>query len=279
MNAHERQELGDFLRRRRAELTPEDVGMPRQGRRRATGLKREEVAQLAAISLTWYTWIEQGREVNFSVEVLTSIARALALQPHEERYIFTLCGLTPLDQPRRESLDPLLLDLVEHQGLYPAYIMGRYWQLLYLNEAAQVLFTGFNDLPPERRNVLWYVFCTDRPRQVMRDWESHARRLVAEFRAEYNAYLHERWVTQLIDDVRQINPHFNTWWDEHQVSYKDDVQKVFVHPLLGTVSFTQYTLRVMGATDVRLVVEVPDPLTDTAAKLQAHFEAVREPMR
>lgn len=279
MNDHDRQELGAFLRSRRLQLTPEDVGLIRQGRRRTTGLRREEVAYRAAISLTWYTWIEQGREVNFSVEVLESIARALALQPHETRYIFTLCGLTMPQAPRHDDLDPALIQLVEHQGYYPAYVMGRYWQLLYLNPAARLLFGGIDDLPAERQNVLWQVFGSDVTRHVMRDWEQHGRRLVAEFRAEYHHALQDRWLAQLLDDLCAVSPEFQHWWGEHQVGYKEDVVKVFQHPNLGEVSFTQYTLRVAGSSDMRVVVEVPDPLTDTEAKLRAALQPTREWMR
>lgn len=269
MNDHDRHELGAFLRSRRLQLRPEDVGITRQGRRRTSGLRREEVAQRAAISLTWYTWIEQGREVNFSVEVLESIARALDLQPHEQRYIFTLCGLTMPHALSHDSLDPALLQLVEHQGYYPAYVMGRYWQLLYLNPAARLLFGGVDAFPPERQNVLWQVFGSDVTRHIMRDWEQHGRRLVAEFRAEYPHALQDRWLAQLLDDLGAVSPEFKQWWGEHQVSYKEDVSKVFLHPSLGEVSFTQYTLRVVGSSEMRVVVEVPDALTDTEAKLRA----------
>ena len=257
MKKSERQEPGNFLKSRRARVSPEDVGIIAYGRRRTSGLKREEVAQLAGVSLTWYTWIEQGRDINFSVDVLNSVLRALQLSPHERRYAFELCGFQFDSDSSNQDIAPSLRQLVDHQNPYPAYILGRYWHVLHINQSASELFCGFDELPAQRRNIIWYTFACDEARTLVHEWEIRARRIIAEFRADCRAYLTDRWLIELIDDLRKVSSEFDMWWEQHDVQFREEKQKIFHHPTRGILTFNQHTLKVSANSDVKLIVHVP----------------------
>ena len=148
------QELGDFLRTRRARLAPEDVGLPRGGRRRAPGLRRTEVAQLAGVSVDWYTWLEQGRPITVSTQVLESLVSALRLNAQERAHLFLLAHQQP--PPARvmepETVSPTLQRFLDHQGLSPAFVLGRRWDVVAWNEAACVVFGDFRQMTTRERN-------------------------------------------------------------------------------------------------------------------------------
>lgn len=253
----ERKELGEFLKTRRARITPVDAGIIPIGRRRTKGLKREEVAQIAGISLTWYTWIEQGRDINFSVEVLGSIARALQLSSHEKRYIFELCGFQFQSTSDSNTVMGSLIQLVDHQNPYPAYLLGRYWQVLYMNSSAAKLFDGFDSLPPERQNIIWYTFVVAAAKSLVHHWEQRARRLIAEFRADCRPYLDDPWLTNFVAELRQTSHYFDNWWDQHDVQFREDVEKRFNHPTMGLLTFTQHTFKVETVSNLKLIVHIP----------------------
>jgi transcriptional regulator with XRE-family HTH domain len=270
MDQHERQLLGEFLRTRRARLSPQQVGLPVGKRRRTPGLRREELAMLAGLSLTWYTWIEQARDIHFSAEVLDSLARALRLPPPEKAYLFGLAGirLTP-NTPHPESI-PLvsLQQILDHQRHYPAYIMGRYWQMLAWNEAAAHLFGDFAALPETERNMLWYTFARPETRQLVVDWAERARRLLAEFRADCSTYLNDAVLTDFLGRLSSASPEFAAWWAGHDVQTRDGGRREFSHPSAGKLCLEQTTFRLSSQPDLKLVIHVPLPELDTEAKLQ-----------
>jgi len=257
MKKSSREELGNFLKSRRARLLPEDVGLTRYGRRRNKGLKREEVAQLAGVSLSWYTWIEQGREINFSVEVLSSILQVLQLSTSEKRYVFTLCGLQYTPTESDLCLSPFTRQLIDHQGDYPAYIVNHYWDILHLNNAAAQLFVGFDSLPPDRQNMLWYMFTYPNCRTLVVDWELHAQRTVAEFRADSLTFLNDPYLVTFVKELCQHSAEFTHWWDNYDVHFSEGALKTFDHPTLGIKTFHQQVLKVAKPDDMRLIVYIP----------------------
>lgn len=263
-----RRMLGSFLRARRESLQPEQVGLTEGVRRRTPGLRREEVAQLAGVSITWYTWIEQGRPISFTAEVLQSLARALRLQTQETSYLFALAHLpAPAGRPASDDLSPALLRLLEHQGDYPAYVMGCAWDVLAWNRAAAGLFGDFGRLPPARRNLLWYTFTSSYARALIVGWEQRAQRLLAEFRHDCGESLAEPWMGAFIEQLCQASADFARWWPQQQVLTRDGGRRTFAHPRCGPLVFEQLTLHPAGSPGHKLVIHIPTDDSDTQAKL------------
>ncbi len=168
-----RQTLAEFLQSRRARLRPTDVGLASVGRRRTPGLRREEVAQLAGVGLTWYTWLEQGREISVSEQVVESIAHALQLDQYETRYLFTLAQPQAWHEPRVEPVEVVssaMQALLDNQGVFPAFILGRRWDILAWNPSASLLLGGLEAMPAVERNHVWLMFANPGIRQCLVNW-------------------------------------------------------------------------------------------------------------
>ncbi len=262
-------ELGDFLRTRRARLAPEDVGLPRGGRRRAPGLRRAEVAHLAAVSVDWYTWLEQGRPITVSTQVLESLVQALHLNANEREHLFFLAHQQP--PPERsmelETVSPTLQHFLDHQGLSPAFVLGRRLDVVAWNEAARVVFGDFGQMTTFERNAVWRLFTSTTHRQLLVDWEGHARRLLAQFRATCGRYPGDPRLTELIQDLMLRSPEFRTWWPDHEVLNAEEGQKTFNHPQVGYLTFEHLTFQVFDALDLKVNVYTPLDEADTPAKL------------
>ncbi len=269
-----RAELSDFLRRRRAGISPEDVGLPDGGRRRTPGLRREEVALLAGVGTTWYTWLEQGRDVRASLEVLEAIARALKLTPTERTHL-VLLGRGEEPPPCKspaERISPTLKRLIEGLGPNPAYVLGRRWDYLSWNRAACALFGDFESVPRPARNHVWMTFMDPSWRELFPDWEKSARRLVAKFRADSARYLGDPEFEELIHALRQSSPEFCRAWKLHEVSSAGEGRKEVHHPVEGLMVFEHAVFRPGQAPDQRLVLYSPRPEHDTPAKLERLME-------
>lgn len=261
--------LADFLRTRRARLSPADLGLPSFGRRRTPGLRREEVAQLAGVGVTWYTWLEQGRAIGVSDQVIASIARVLQLGPHETSYLFTLLhGQRPASRTDDEPLTPSLIALLAHQGLFPAFYLGYRWDILAWNKSATLLLGDLGALPLGERNHVWQMFMNPATRACLVDWEAHAQRMIAEYRLTYGQYLDSEPFTALVDRLRRHSPEFSAWWPRHDVVGRLNIRKEFEHPVAGRLVFDQTTMLVSETQGLKLVVKVPAAGTDTARKLQ-----------
>lgn len=279
MTEQQRQLLATFLRTRRERLTPTQAGIQGGGRRRTSGLRREEIAQLAGISVTWYTWIEQGRDVQCSAQVLESLARVLRLQAHEKHYLFSLIGLQPTPQPHQQSnINPTLQNLLEHQGNYPAYIMGRYWQLLAWNQAAVKLFGDFDAIPLIEQNMMTYVFLRPETRAFLLNWGERARRLVAEFRIDCSKYLDDPYLIEMVERLSQTSHEFKKFWDEHNVQLRDGGRRDFIHPALGHLIFDQTTLKLSSDEDIKLIIHTPQPDHQTDARWRAFLAETSSPI-
>jgi len=246
--------LGDFLRSVRARISPDSVGLPSGTRRRTPGLRREEVAQLGGISVTWYTWIEQGRDVSVSPAVWARLANVLHLTRAERQYLFELAECADPEHGG-ELADPLpegLEDCV-HTIVVPAYVLDRCWNVLSRNEAMLHLFDGWPDRV-KNPNLLRYIFLDPAAPQLVVDWESRARRVVAEFRADVAAYAEEADVRELIDGLLHESPVFAHWWRRQAVVEREGGSREFRHPSQGVLSYRQITFRSAIRPDCKLVM-------------------------
>lgn len=266
-----RRELSDFLRTRRDRLTPADVGLPNGDRRRTLGLRREEVAMLANVSTTWYTFLEQGRNIRVSEQVLENIAAALQLASEERTHLFMLA----LQQPPPEkpvqlevvsSTLQLVLDRFDAVG--PAYITGSRWDILAWNQSACILFGDFNAMSNRERNFIWFFFTNEVHRLMLIDWENHAQFIVSKFRSITSRYLGDEKLTELIEDLQRVSPEFREWWSHHDVYARNEGRKEYKHPTVGRLVFEYTVFQPEGSLDLRLVMYTPLPEADTPEKFQ-----------
>lgn len=254
-----RKELGEFLQAIRHRSQPAEFGFPAGNRRRTAGLRREEIAQLAGISPTWYTWIEQGREVNVSAEALDRLASTLRLTRSERAYLFEMADRRDPQANLTESDDTprLLIELLADVRV-PAYLMGRYWDILGWNDAAAELFTGWldqpraSDEPPP--NMLRFVFLTPQTRTFLLDWEERARRIAAEFRADCRNRLDEPALLRLVEELSAGSADFARFWKQHDVLERQGGERGFHHPARGEVHYHQVTLRLGDHEHLKFVI-------------------------
>jgi len=248
-------ELADLLRSRRDRLQPADVGLPAGQRRRTKGLRREEVAQLAGVSTTYYTFLEQGRDLRPSWEVLEAIARALRLGPAERAHLHTLGSGTRKSAPRpaAETLPDAVSALVGRMDPYPAYVTGRYWDVLASNRAARLLWTDWPALPPQDRNMLWWTFTNPAARSVLVDWEPEALAQLARFRAAADKHPDDPSFTALIERLRNASPEFRASWQRHEVAPLASGTKRLRHPVLGEMTLTHVVLTLADDPEQKLV--------------------------
>jgi transcriptional regulator with XRE-family HTH domain len=274
-----RAELADFLRKRRASLKPEDVGLPNVGRRRTPGLRREEVAQLAGVGTTWYTWLEQGRDVRASFEVFEAIARALRLSPVERAHLILLGRgeAAPPCKPPAERISPAIRRLIESLGPNPAYVIGRRWDYLAWNRAACAVFGDFGRVPRHARNHLWQLFLNPARRELMTDWEEGSRLVVAKFRADSAQHLSDPSFEELIQALRQSSPEFCQAWKRHEVAQQGSGRKEIRHPDVGSLLFEHAVFHPADFPDQRLVLYSPVADTGTAEKVRELIAADAEP--
>ncbi|SRR5258708_618285 len=262
-----RQALAAFLRTRRARLSPTEVGLPARSRRRTPGLRREEVAELANIGVSWYTLLEQGQDIHPSQPVLASIAQALRLTPAEEQHLFLLAGHTLPAQvsTEEEEVPPALRRVVDALAPHPAFVIGRRWDVLIWNRAVGLLFRFDEPFPPHSRNVVWRFFQRE-VRSLDSDWEAQARNLVAQFRADYARYPGDASFEELLHDLQHISSSFRRWWEQHDVRGLPDGPRSMIHPALGALEFDHVTFQTAFSADLR--VKVYAASLSTASKLE-----------
>jgi transcriptional regulator with XRE-family HTH domain len=269
-----RQDLADFLRTRRMRLSPEQVGLIRGGRRRTPGLRREEVAQLANVGVSWYTLLEQGRDIHPSREVLQSIADALQLTLDERQHLFLLADQQHLvdinaSHEQVEQVSPALRRVLDALNPLPAYVIGRRWNYLAWNTTAEHVLLLSKLVPPYEYNAVWRMFADPMSRHLYHpQWEQVAQKVLAEFRADSARYADEEWFKRLIADVQRVSPEFRAWWSRHDVRGRADARKDIEHPLVGCLMFEHTTLQVPTMPELKIMIYTPLPETDTLEKLQ-----------
>jgi transcriptional regulator with XRE-family HTH domain len=266
-----REELAGFLRARREGLRPDDVGLPGGGRRRTPGLRREELATLAGVGTTWYTWLEQGRDVQASLAVLEALAQALRLSPTERAHMIRLGRGEPAPplRPQKETVSPALRRLIDSLNPTPVYLLGRRFDFLAYNRAAAVLFSELERVPPAERNHLWLVFMHPAWRELYPDWESNARRLLGRFRASYAERVGDPAFESLLEQLLAGSAEFREWWPRHEVVASGEGRKTIEHPIAGHLEFEHAVFLRAENSEQRLVLYSPRPGTDTAEKVAA----------
>jgi transcriptional regulator with XRE-family HTH domain len=266
-----RSELAGFLRARREGLRPDDVGLPGGGRRRTPGLRREELATLAGVGTTWYTWLEQGRDVQASLAVLESLAQALRLSPAERAHLIRLGRGEPAPPlpAHKESVSPALRRLIDSLDPKPAYLLGRRYDFLAYNRAAAALFPELERVPPAKRNQLWLVFMHPAWRSLYPDWELGARRLLARFRVSYAEQVGDPAFEGLVEKLNEASPEFREWWPRHEVLGTGEGRKELEHPVAGRLYFEHAVFLHAENAEQRLVLYSPRAGTETAEKLDA----------
>lgn len=272
-NQNRLQALSDFLKSRRAAISPAAAGLPEGSRRRTPGLRREEVAQLAGVSNTWYTWLEQGRDIKVSPSVLECIAAALRLTKDERSYLFALAldnGPGSMIYPQEESsvIHPSLQKILQELKSCPTIISDRHCGIVGWNEAAAHVFLDFAKLPPEQRNMISLLFVRKEFRRLAVNWEQFVRGYLSIFRAYYGQYLEDRWYDEFIAEMKEQHPEFNQLWEESRVSSAPDVVLEFRHAKAGKMLFHLTSLQVQGSTDLRCSIYTPAGDSNTESKLK-----------
>ncbi|MFC5666663.1 helix-turn-helix transcriptional regulator [Kitasatospora misakiensis] len=260
--------VGDFLRTRRARIRPEEVGLPAHGRRRVQGLRREEVAQLAGVSVDYYIRLEQGRGGSASDAVLEAVARVLRLDEIETAHLRALlrpsrpATASPGRQQVREGTR-LLLDLMP--GV-PAFVLGRRMDVLAWNALGDAV-SGFSALPPEHRNVARYVFLDPAAREVYPQWAAVAAEAVAHLRLDAGRHPDDPRLAALVGDLSVRSEEFRRLWADHQVRAKTHGVKLIAHPLVGELAFGYETLAINGSPEQQLVAYTAAAGSPTAQRL------------
>ncbi|MET9631902.1 helix-turn-helix transcriptional regulator [Lentzea sp. NPDC006480] len=270
MTVDPRTELSEFLRGRRARLSPDDVGLPRYGRtRRVPGLRREELAQLAGVSVAYYTRLEQGNGRNVSEEVIDSIARALRLNEAEHTYLRNLTKGPHGGKKKsaRSQVRPNLQHLLDSVGV-PAYVGGRRADVLAWNPMAAALFGDWGQLPPRERNWARFIFLQPSYQQLFLNWESKAADVVGYLRMDAGCYPDDPELTALIGELSVKSELFRQLWAKHDVKEKNFGTKLLHHPLVGDLTLQYESLRMPAEPDLFFTTYYAEPGTPSAEALQ-----------
>ena len=239
-----RHELSDFLRTRRARIAPAGIGFPAARRRRTPGLRREEVAQLAGMSATWYTWLEQRRPISVSPGMLENVARVLQLNPVERIQLFRLARREPAidSTPQRETVSPRFQRMLDQSEIMPSFVMGRRWDVLGWNRAARAFFLDFEQVPPDERNLVWLLFTHPALRSLVVEWSTRAQDTLARFRADYGRHAGDAHFVQLVERLKSVSPEFAEWWPRHDILPRSEGRYAYDHPLAGRMVVEHTTL-------------------------------------
>jgi MmyB-like transcription regulator ligand binding domain/Helix-turn-helix domain len=262
-----RAELRDFLIGRRAQVSPADAGMPAGGRRRTPGLRREEVAVLAGVGVSWYQWLEQGRDITVSSQVLDSVGRVLRLSEPERQHLYALAGLTPpplRTSPETRGCDLALRRMIDAWLPNPGHIVDRYWNITAMNSAARLIF-GFDKVGT---NCLIDFFETGQYDRGYQDPDGLVRRVVGQFRAEMTNHPGDPVFAEIVDRLLRTSPRFAEAWNLHEVHAPGTNLKVYVHPQVGELQFESTQLRVPEWPDLTVVMHTPLAETDTRVRLE-----------
>ncbi|MFE2493949.1 helix-turn-helix transcriptional regulator [Streptomyces scopuliridis] len=265
-------EIADFLRSRRARVTPGQAGLPSDPRgRRVPGLRREEAARLAGVSTEYYTRLEQGRATNPSPEVVEALCEALRLDASEREHLTDLLARptaarrTPVRPQRVRPGLHLMLQTLEH---VPAFVLGRRTDVLAANRLARAVLTDFDALPARQRNLARYYLLDPLARERTGDWERIAAETVATLRLEAGRYPHDRQLADLVGELTLHSPEFTSWWNDHRVLRRTHGAKRYHHPLVGDLHFSYESLQPPGDSDQTLCVYNVEPGSPTHQSLQ-----------
>ncbi|MBP1990103.1 helix-turn-helix transcriptional regulator [Paenibacillus eucommiae] len=274
------QALSTFLKAQRAKVQPQSVGLPAGTRRRTPGLRREEVAQLAGVSATWYTWLEQGRDIKVSASVLDCISTALQMSVDERKYLYALAqetgaGSGLIHAEELPKISPPLQRILLELRHCPTLISDRRCQIVGWNQAASQVFLDFEQIPPEQRNMIRLLFIRKEFQRLAVNWGQFVRAYLAIFRAYYGQYVEDSWYDTFLEEMQNIHPDFKTLWQQSEVSTAPDVLLEFRHAKAGKMLFHLTSLQVHGKDDLRLSIYTPSPDSTTESKLKQLLESAQ----
>ncbi|MEH7590115.1 helix-turn-helix transcriptional regulator [Priestia megaterium] len=272
-------ELARFLRTRRERITPKQVGLPESGRRRTPGLRRGEVALLADVGLDWYTYLEQGRHINVSTEVLERIAIALRLNESERRHLFFLARKQmPLVETKVSAqVSQALQSFLDSQKTSPANVMDARMNIIAWNAAYCVLNGDLALLSDKERNFVWMTFTSPRFRYIKGDqWEMHARRIAAKFHAGYACHVDDPWWSEQFDALCQASPEFQEFWESHEILDAIDATKELRCPNLGILNFDHVSFQYLEDPSLTVSIHVPhrDGTVEKMQRLLSDYQHV-----
>ncbi|REC95567.1 helix-turn-helix transcriptional regulator [Kushneria indalinina] len=249
-----RHELAQFLMTRRARVSPQEAGLPTGQRRRTPGLRREEVAALAGVGVTWYTWLEQGREINVSARFLDNLSRALRLDAAERRHLFLLTHQRPPVEPGQTwcEVPSLIKRLMADLPQRPCYVLNLRWDVLTWNEAGDRLF-NFSDQPPEQRNLLWMLFTEPAMQTLIDDWDNQASAILSSFRRDYARASDDPAIQSLVQMLEGVSATFRTLWHQHDVHAPCQGRRWLNIEDIGPVEFEHTSLIIDESRHLRLV--------------------------
>jgi hypothetical protein len=255
-----RGELGAFLRSVRERVVRAEFGLPPAGRGRTVGLRREEVSYLSGVSVTWYTWLEQGRDINPSRQVLDAVGRTLRLGEAEHRYVLNLAGFALLPAPPSREVATVpshLQRFLDAIGDNPAYALTAEWGIAGWNDAYERLYPNVATTAPSERNLLWAVFTDPTVRALLADWELTSQRFLAEFRAEIGSRLGDPVLADLVARLSDVSPAFRAGWLRHSIEGFESRERLFHHPEFGTLRYEHHQLRPSDQPEFQIVVYTP----------------------
>lgn len=270
-------ELADFLKTRRAKILPSQVGLSSGARRRTPGLRREEVAQLAGIGLTWYTWLEQGRPIQVSAQVIESLSRVLLLDIQERIHLYLLANQPlPADIPEyKGAVSPALQNVLDNLIFCPSLVTDQRWNVIAWNKAACLMFGDFTKMSIRERNIVWAMFTDDKYKQLLVDWNQYAKSLLGRFRTTCGQYIEDSWLVQFINDLKVLSTEFNLWWSLHEIESSSEKYKQLNHPVAGILDFEVCNFDVSDHSGLKLIVHTPFQGTDTAEKMKSLLDHVK----
>ncbi|WP_127531136.1 helix-turn-helix transcriptional regulator [Paenibacillus kobensis] len=268
--------LSTFLKTQRSKISPESAGLPAGTRRRTPGLRREEVAAIAGVSTTWYTWLEQGRDIQASPAVLDAIASALRLTHDERNYLYdlalessSLAGSSAVEQNpyTQDDISPPLRKILQELRQCPSIVSDRRCQIVGWNEAASHVFLDFSQVPEEERNMIRVLFTRQELRRLAVNWKEFASGYLSIFRAYYGQYVEDNWYDRFLKEMTELHPDFQELWEHSQVSTAPEVVLEFRHAKAGKMLFHLTSLQLQGGSDLRCSIYTPAPESSTEAKL------------
>jgi transcriptional regulator with XRE-family HTH domain len=253
-----RQELGTFLRSRRERITPQQIGLAPGGRRRTPGLRREELAQIAGVGVTWYTWLEQGRDINVSAQVMEAVCRALLLDPNERAHAMTLAGLDDHFIAKEcQTVAPAVQIMLDQLSPFPASVVNARFDVLAYNHVYGRLIADMNAIPLEDRNTLWLAFTAPEWRTSMVDWDDTVAHLVAQYRLNMADHMGEPSWKDLVRRLSEASPEFVDLWARRDVQAIENRTKLVMNAAVGLLRLHHTSYWVGPHTGTRVVVYTP----------------------
>ena len=266
--APQRLALGEFLRARREAVSRAELGLPAVPRARTSGLRREEVSVQAGVSVTWYTWLEQGRDINPSKQVLDAVARALRLSAAEHEYVLALGGYVIDPSVSRGPLPPHIQRFLDALEGYPAFALEPDWTIAAWNSAYVALYPNISHVDQTDRNLLWLVFMDPYIRELLPDWDTDSRRFLAEFRADAGPRVGEPSYTALVERLSGESAHFADAWRATSIERFTSRERLFRHPVAGELRLEHHQVAPVDVPDIHIVAYLPMPDSDAAERLR-----------